>query len=823
MLYAEVALPLPLSTTFTYSIPPVLSAQVKPGHRVIVPLGLRKYYTGIVLSVLPKAPQVDFEIKEIAMTLDDEPIVRYPQIKFWQWLSDYYLCALGDVFRAAMPAGLKVESETFLEINPDLEEDETGCDSLGERELMLLGVLRTKGKMSVADIEKATGMKRISQLASRMLDSGHIIVSEKLVERYRTRKVPYVRITDTTPDGIATAFAAVKGAKKQESLLLALMQLSGAGRQGSPVTEVSREQLLEKSGVSGPILLAAAKKGIVEIYHKEVGRFRYTGKATGQLPSLTSAQSTALKEIGHCWESHNVTLLHGVTSSGKTEIYQHLIDQVLSQGEQCLLLVPEIALTTQLTQRMQKVFGDKVLIYHSKFSDNERVEVWRKMLQKSGPCVVIGARSAVFLPFGRLRLVIVDEEHEPSYKQYDPAPRYHGRDAAIVLASMHGAKTLLGSATPAIETYWKAREGKFGLVSLLTRYNDAPLPTIEVVDMTRARKSHCVTGSLADATAEATDKALAEGHQAIFFQNRRGYAPMVRCKMCAWVPRCERCDVSLTYHKRLGQMVCHYCGSSYAVPHICPQCKEPAIEVVGYGTERIEDEIQKRFPAARISRMDLDTTRNKDGYEHIITEFSQGKSDILVGTQMVTKGLDFGGVSIVGILNADAIIHYPDFRSSERAFNMMSQVAGRAGRREGVEGKVLVQTYDQEHPVIRHICAHDYEAHYNSVIDERRQYTYPPFSRVINIYLRHRDPVAVATQAAAYAEVLRQGLGKRVYGPEEPPVARIQLMYIRRIMLKVEPNASMPKIKSYLREVFEMMHNRQTMKGIQIHYDVDPV
>lgn len=822
MLYAEVALPLPLSTTFTYSIPQALSGQVRPGHRVIVPFGLRKFYTGIVLSILPKAPQTDFEIKEIAMALDDEPIVRYPQIKFWQWLSDYYLCTLGDVFRAAIPAGLKVESETFLEINPDYDADSIANEGLGERELTLLGLLRTKGKMSVGDIEKASGMKRVSQLASQMLDSGHIIISEKLVERYRTRKVPYVRLADTTPDGIASAFAAVKGAKKQESLLLALLQLSGAGRPGATVAEVTRDQLLEKSGVSGAILLATAKKEVVEIYHKEVGRFRYTGKASGTLPTLTTAQSTALREIGHCWETHNVALLHGVTSSGKTEIYQHLIAQVLGQGEQCLLLVPEIALTTQLTQRMQKVFGDKVVIYHSKFSDSERVEIWRRMLRSNEPCVVIGARSAVFLPFAQLKLVIVDEEHEPSYKQFAPAPRYHGRDAAIVLASMHGAKTLLGSATPAIETYWKAREGKFGLVELLTRYNDAALPEIETVDMTRAHKSHSVSGSLADVTAEAADKALAEGHQVIFFQNRRGYAPLVRCKMCAWVPRCERCDVSLTYHKRLGQMVCHYCGSSYAVPHICPQCKEPAIEVVGYGTERIEDEVQKRFPSARISRMDLDTTRNKDGYERIITEFSQGKSDILIGTQMVTKGLDFGGVSVVGILNADSLIHYPDFRSSERAFNMMSQVAGRAGRRGDVAGRVIIQSYDPEDPVIKHICAHDYEAHYRSVIEERQKYLYPPFSRVINIYLRHRDPAAVATQAAAYAEVLRQGLGKRVYGPEEPPVARIQLMYIRRIMLKVEPNASMPKIKSYLREVFEAMHNRQTMKGIQIHYDVDP-
>ena len=471
---------------------------------------------------------------------------------------------------------------------------------------------------------------------------------------------------------------------------------------------------------------------------------------------------------------------------------------------------------------MQKVFGEKVVIYHSKFSDNERVEIWKTLLHTSGPKVILGARSAVFLPFTKLGLVIVDEEHESSYKQFDPAPRYNARDVATVLASMHGAKTLLGSATPAVDTYYKAQSGRYGLVELSERYGGVELPEIRVIDMGKERSRRTVNGTFADETVSLSRDALSCGEQIILFHNRRGYAPVARCKQCAYIPKCEQCDVSLTYHRRMNRLVCHYCGNTYELPTTCPACKEPAIEVVGYGTERVEDEVAAQFPDARILRMDLDTTRNKDSYENIIADFSSHKSDILVGTQMVTKGLDFAGVSLVGILNADTLINFPDFRSTERAFNMMMQVAGRAGRRSG-RGTVAVQTYQPEHPVIAKLLEHDYRGFYDMEIEDRRRYTYPPFSRMIYIYLKHRDERTVDQMAVTYGYKLRELFGTRVYGPEEPAISRIQSLYIRKLMLKVETGASMKKVKAILRELFEYMHQLPDMKGVMIYYDVDPM
>ena len=543
---------------------------------------------------------------------------------------------------------------------------------------------------------------------------------------------------------------------------------------------------------------------------------------SGKLPRLSDAQGAALDELHKSWITKNVTLLYGVTSSGKTEIYIHLINFVLNRGECVLYLVPEIALTTQLTRRLQEVFGEKVVIYHSKFSDNERVDIWKKLLHDTEPVVVIGARSSVFLPFSHLGLVIVDEEHESSYKQYDPAPRYNARDAAIVLAGMHGAKTLLGSATPSVETYSKALSGKFGLVRLSVRYQDVQLPEIRVIDMAHARKAGMLSGTFAADTERPIRESLARGAQVILFQNRRGYAPLARCKQCAWVPRCSQCDVALTYHSHLRQLQCHYCGAVYPLPSVCPQCKEPAIEIIGYGTERVEEEVAARFPGEKMLRMDLDTTRNKDSYEHIIDEFSAGKARILVGTQMVTKGLDFGGVDTVAVLNADSIINFPDFRSGERAFNMLEQVSGRAGRRSGSKGLVLIQTYQPSHPVLRFVVKHDYEGYYEREIAERERYFYPPFSRIVYMYVKHRDPSRLRMIADTYAARLRTLLGNRVYGPEEPAVGRVQGLYIRKIMLKIEVAASMAKVKEILRQTYIDMHELPQMKGTVVYYDVDP-
>lgn len=819
-LYAEVILPLPLNATFTYRIPEAMTDFVKVGYRVIVQFGAKKYYTGIVSSISHIAPE-GFEVKDIVSIIDTHPIVKHPQLKLWQWISDYYLCALGDVYKAAVPAGLKIESETIVELNSDFELSNE--HQLNERELIIYQLLDHEGKLSPSEIEKKTGFKNCIDILNRMLTMGAIIISEKLIERYRSKKETYVKIVaKQESEDIHRLFEAVKGAKKQETMLLALIEMSGFSRKDSELIEVSRAQLLERTGLTTAIVSALAKKGIIEIYQKEINRFKFNGVVTNKLPILSEAQSIALDEIHKSFTDHDITLLHGVTSSGKTEIYIHLISYILQRGDQALFLVPEIALTTQLTRRLQKVFGDRVLIYHSRFSDNERVDIWKKLLNGSEPCVIIGARSSLFLPFSRLGIVIVDEEHESSYKQYDPAPRYNARDIATVLASMHGAKTLLGSATPSIETYHKAKIGKYGFVELLQRYENVTLPKIEVVDMTTSRKRYLTNGSFATNTIAASKEALEKGNQVIIFHNRRGFAPLARCKQCAWTPKCEHCDVSLTYHRFQHQLVCHYCGASYPLPNVCPSCKEPAVEILGYGTERVEDEVANLFPDHRILRMDLDTTRNKDGYENIIDDFSNHKADILVGTQMVTKGLDFGDVSMVAILNADSIINFPDFRSTERAFNMLEQVSGRAGRRTE-QGAVIVQTSNPTHPVINFLKNHDYVGFFNHEIEERKLFNYPPFTRVIYIYLKHRDNNNLSEISTIYASRLRELFGNRVFGPEEPMISRIQSLYIRKIMLKIEINASMKKVKQILRDTYEQMHQLPRMKGMIVYYDVDPM
>ena len=820
-LYAEVILPLPLFGTFTYSIPTTLEGKAAVGHRVIVPFGRKKYYTGIIESITPVAPE-GFEVKDISSVLDPWPVVKHPQLKLWEWIAEYYLCTAGDVYKAAVPAGLKVESETFIELNPDYEEIPDA--RMTDREAIIMQSLDHNGKMTPAEISKKTGLNSIESTISSMVERRMLIIAEKLIERYRPKKETLVRLAVDRNDNEAMhkVFDAVKGAKKQEMMLITLLDNLNKRQQQQLPPEVPRQHLLEQSGLSPAILAALASKGIVEIFTREINRFNYTGTEQGELPKLSAPQSEALDSIHRMFIDKNVTLLHGVTSSGKTEIYIHLIDYILKKGSQALYLVPEIALTTQLTRRLQKVFGKRVIIYHSKFSDNERVDIWKRMLHDPSPCVVIGARSSLFLPFSRLGLVIVDEEHESSYKQFDPAPRYNARDCAIVLASMHGAKTLLGSATPAIETYYKALNGRYGLVTLSERYEGVQLPLIEIVDLNDERRRGRISGPMSARLAMMSREAVKGGEQVILFHNRRGFAPVVVCKQCGYVPKCQNCDVSLTYHRKAGEMVCHYCGATYKLPTICPACKEPAIEVYGYGTERIEEIAESSFPGARIMRMDLDTTRNKDSYLNIINDFSLGKADILVGTQMVTKGLDFERVSLVGILNADNLINFPDFRASERAFNMLEQVAGRAGRRNK-RGLVIVQTSQPAHPILSYLQTHNYEGFYEHELEERRRYGYPPFTRVINIYLKHRDEELLIRAAAGYAETLRHLFGNRILGPDEPHIARIQSLYIRKIMLKVEIQASMSKVKAILRSVYEAQMADKSLRSLVVYYDVDPM
>lgn len=822
MLYAEVIIPRPLDTTFTYRVPDALAADIRNGSRVIVPFGPRRYYTGVVDSLSPVGPvNTDYAMKDVAMVVDPRPIVRHPQVKFWRWLAGYYLCSLGEVYAAALPAGLKIESETQIELNREAVADDVF--DLDRRESTLIELLASKGGvMSPREISSVDGFSNPEPVIARLLDKQLVVIKEKLVERFKARKESYVALVVNDGESPDDLFARVKGAKAQERALMALISLGGMKPDGSQAREVTRKALEERAAVTGPIIKELQKKGLVRLYDKEISRFTYNGPTVSSLPQLSDAQKRAYEEIDKAFIDHQVTLLHGVTSSGKTEIYITLIDRILRRGDRALFLVPEIALTTQLTRRLQRVFGDKVVIYHSKFSDAERVEVWLRLLNSDDPCVVIGARSAVFLPFGNLGLVIVDEEHDPSYKQADPAPRYNGRDAAIVLATMHGAKVLLGSATPSVETYYKSVSGKYGLVTLTERFSGATLPEVEIVDLNRERQAGRMTGAFADRTLAEARKNLNEGRQVIFFLNRRGYSPVARCKMCGFVPKCDFCDVSLTYHRRPEELVCHYCGTVYPMMKVCPSCHEPTLEVVGYGTERVEDEITASFPDRRIIRMDLDTTRNKNAYADLVADFSAHKADILVGTQMVTKGLDFGDVGLVIVSGADRLAAYPDFHSTERAFNLISQVSGRAGRRRDTQGRVLIETRNPDNPVFALAAAHDYLSFYKTEVDERRAFNYPPFTRIIDIYIKHKDSAEATRLANIYAARLRELFGNRVSGPQEPMVARVKLMYIRKIMLKIEVEASMTKVKEILRNLYIETASSPLTRGLRLYYDVDP-
>ena len=818
--FADVILPLPISGSFTYSIPSLMEDEIEVGSRVLVQFGKKNYYTGIVELVHTNKP-LNYEVKEIMMVLDAKPIVRYPQLKLWNWLAEYYLCSVGEVYKAAVPSGLKVESETFILLNSDYEYDENV--SLTERMAVVIQLLDRNGRMKICEIERETGFKNLGSLVNKMLEMGLVLIDERIVDKYRARKESLVRLNCDRNDNEALHgfFDIVKRARQQEKMLIAYLDLS-AWMQSAVPKEVLKSDLLERSGASSTVLKGLVDKGILEVYKKEINRFTVDAAESAELPKLSDAQMSAYNAILDKWKENKVTLLRGVTGSGKTEIYSHLINDVLNLGQQVLYLVPEISLTTQLTSRLQKIFGKRLLIYHSKFSDNERVDVWKKLLSTHEPLIVLGVRSSVFLPFAKLGLVIVDEEHESSYKQYDPAPRYNARDLAIVLASMHGAVTLLGSATPAVETYYKAKNGRFGLVELLERYDGIQMPEVKVVDMRDQRKRKECRGLYSNPLLVASKKALCEGKQVIMFQNRRGYAPMVECKECAWVPKCKNCDVSLVFHRNIRELRCHYCGYSMTLPNLCPVCGQDSVETYGYGTERIADDLNEIFTDYRVARMDLDTTRNKDAYEDIIEDFSSHRTDILVGTQMVTKGLDFERVRVVGVLNADSILNYPDFRSNERAFNMIEQVAGRAGRKNEV-GEVYVQTTDPKNQIIEKVMTHDYEGYYKEQIDERQRFAYPPFTKIVNIYLKHKEERMVNSLAVTYVLELRKIFGNRVLGPEKPIVARVANYYIQTIMLKMEANASMRKVKDLLRTVYERVSIDKNMRSAILYYDVDPV
>lgn len=817
----QVILPLPLRDTFTYNVPDSVSDTVGIGTRVLVQFGRKKYYTAVVAG-LDQTPPSAYEVKEVMAVLDPEPALRYPQLKFWDWISDYYLCTVGEVMKASIPAGLKLESESIVTLNPDFDYED-GI-RLTERQSEIVAALQHTGKDSLAGIEKTLGLKNVAPHVNALLAAGIVRMEEKIVERYRPKCVTMVRLLCDRDDSarVESIFDMTSRSPKQQAVLLAYMDLSGFSKRGGSATAVERDLLLRTAAVTPAVLKALVDKGILEIYKEKVNRFAASADTAPRSVILSDAQAKAVKEIKESFRNHAITLLHGVTGSGKTEIYCDLINEVLAQGNQVLFLVPEISLTTQLTDRLRKVFGERLLVYHSKFSDSERVDIWNRLLHSNEPLVVLGVRSSVFLPFARIGLIVVDEEHEASYKQYDPAPRYNARDAATVLASMHGAKTLFGSATPSVETYWKAQNGKYGLVTLSERFEGAVQPEVEIVDMRLMRKQKSVKGIISTPLRKVTRDALDGGWQAIMFQNRRGFAPVVVCRTCGWSPKCGNCDISMVYHKGSQLLRCHYCGYTQTLPTLCPACGENTLEKYGYGTERIAEEIQEEFPDKKISRMDLDTTRNKQSYQDLIEDFAEHHTDILVGTQMISKGLDFAKVKVVGVLNADTLLNFPDFRSNERAFNMLEQVAGRAGRRQEM-GKVIIQTGKPEERVLEHVKNHDYISYYNEELVDRQKYNYPPFTKIINIYVRNKDAAVCDAAAVMLTLELRKVFGGRVLGPERPFVGRVNTWYIQQIMLKVETAASMKKVKALLHQVYERIAPAVQIKSSQIHYDVDPV
>ena len=756
MHYVDVILPLPLEGTFTYSVPEPMVAQVRMGVRVLVPLGRSKTYTAMAVRLHSEKPE--FETRPIIQVIDAEPVLIEQQLHLWQWISTYYMSPIGDVFKAALPAGLKAE------------------------------------------------------------------------ENYRPKTVRCVTLPANlrSEQSLHMALTILKRALKQHQTFSTYLQLShwseiDGETPPAHIAEIACDELQNAANASDAVLRQLIQRNFLELYHREVGRLNTSGEYHPErIQPLSPAQQAAEDSIQEQFNEKNVVLLHGVTSSGKTEIYIHLIKKAIDEGKQVLYLLPEIALTVQMTRRLQNVFGSRLGIYHSKYSDAERVEIWKKQLSSEPYDVILGARSAVFLPFTRLGLVIVDEEHETSFKQQDPAPRYHARSTAIMLARMYeGAKVLLGTATPSMESYHNACTGKYGYVQLTTRYKDVAMPEIRVVDTKDLYHRKMMRGAFSPDLLEAMRTALRNKKQVLLFQNRRGFAPMVECKVCGWVPKCKNCDVSLTYHRSMNMLTCHYCGYTYPVPKQCPNCESTELLGRGYGTEKIEDRVRELFPEARIARMDLDTTRSAGAYGRIIDDFSCGRTDILIGTQMITKGLDFSGVTVVGILNADTMLNYPDFRAYEQAFQMLSQVSGRAGRRDE-RGLVILQTKSADLPVIQQVVTGDFQTFARDLLEERSMFRYPPFYHLVYVYLRHRNEQLVDSAAIEMASRLRQAFADRVLGPDKPAVARVKTESIRKIVIKLEQGINLPLARQCMAEARTQLLQDKRYAAMTVFFDVDP-
>jgi primosomal protein N' (replication factor Y) len=817
--FADIILPVPLPRLFTYHIDREIREEVETGKRVVVSFGKKKLYSGLVESIHHQPP-ADYETKPILTILDDTPIVTQRQIDFWKWLAAYYQCTVGEVYKAALPSGLKLESESHIIPSEDFQAEAP----LNKNEGWILDFIRTQKKCTIEDINQAGDLKNALPAVKRLLDKGAISIVEHLKESYKPKveKLLVLHPGVRNESALEDALKRLNRAPKQADCLLAFLNLVGSVKSAYNGDPVKRNELLEDPKLSSNALAELIKKNILQSQDMEVGRLSREADAALALKTLTPPQRQAWNDIKSSFEIHPVTLLHGVTSSGKTEIYIHLIEEALNQGQQVLYLLPEIALTTQITTRLKKHFGNKLGIFHSRFSDAERVEVWNSLLIKNEYQVILGVRSSIFLPFTNLGLVIIDEEHETSYKQFDPAPRYHARDAAIVLANMHKAKTLLGTGTPSIETYYNCQEKKYGLVELSERYQGIKMPVILPVNTREAYRKKQMQSHFHPELIEEMSEALKNNEQVILFQNRRGFAPFLECQLCAWVPKCDHCDVSLTYHKHLNQLVCHYCSHTIILPKTCPACGSGAIQTKGFGTEKIEEEIQLIFPDASIARMDLDTTRSRKAYERIIGDFEQKKVQILIGTQMISKGLDFDDVSVVGILNADTLLNYPDFRAFEKSYQMMAQVSGRAGRKNK-QGKVILQTANPEHQVIRDVINNNFLHNYEVQMEERELFKYPPFYRLINLTIKHKDKQKCNKAAFLLARQLKQLLGDRVLGPQAPPVSRLFNQFINKVLIKIEKDASSAKVKGLIQNAIKDVQSNQELRYVVFQVDVDPM
>ena len=824
--FVEVILPLPVPGLFTYRVPYEMNDYIEKWKRVVVQFGKKKIYTAIVVNI-HETPPPNYSVKYILSILDQKAVMNNIQYGFWKWIADYYMSEPGEVMNVAIPSALKLASESKIVMNPDFDGD---YDSLGEKEYLVAEALDIQKQLTLTEVENIVEQKKVIPLIKTLIEKRLVLMEEELKEKYKPKIESYIRLTTKYRDEkkLGELFDQLeKRAYKQLEVLMAYIQLSGFGKDNEKKT--TKRELTGKIKKSNSAINSLVKKEVLEVYKETISRLEnFEASSQPSNIDLSETQSVALKGVREGLTEKGVVLLHGVTSSGKTEVYIKLIEEALQQGKQILYLLPEIALTTQIINRLRKYFGNRVGVYHSKYNENERLEIWNNVLnpgaedlETSNFKVILGPRSALFLPFSNLGLIIVDEEHDQSYKQYSPAPRYNARDAAIVLANMHHAPILLGSATPSLESYYNTKTGKYALVNLHNRYGDVLMPEVFVADLKKETRQRTMKSHFSSFLLEHINEALKEKEQVILFQNRRGFSLRLECDTCNWMPECKNCDVTLIYHKHFNQLKCHYCGYSRRVPERCDSCGSTHLHMKGFGTEKIEDDLSILYPEAKIRRMDLDTTRSKNAYQNIITDFEERRIDILVGTQMVTKGLDFDNVSMVGILNADSLISFPDFRSFERSFQLMSQVSGRAGRKSK-RGKVIIQTFNPYHSVIRNVIDHDYLAMYNSQILERRNFKYPPLYRLIQLQLKHKDPRTLNDAARELAIMLRQILGNRILGPEYPMVSRVRNLYLKNILIKLEK----PDLKTHKTQILKSLdafRGQAAFKSIRVDIDVDPL